>query len=288
MPFPALPAPPLPPLFWVPEYLGLFRPPEIPLEASSAFVEFVFVFTSAPAALPRAHGGRTFGQLLRAAFAQGASASSASRTSEVVLSARSDEVPGGSAPCTSHEQTLRVRGGQPRSRWKNRSVFLYVERQQRRGARGPQKSNATDQIPGKRAGDDKKLSKMLEQQLIEELATSPGTLSSSPLGPLSESSTRTLLIDLIITMIASFPDYDFSALRPEQFQRNRDLGAVINHINGHLADLDQSDMGFNAASGKTFLGEIWKTAVSVSPASAESRGAGRGARGGKRRACARE
>lgn len=134
-------------------------------------------------------------------------------------------------------------------------------RQQRRGPREPQRANTGAHLAGKRAGDDKKLSKMLEQQLIEELATSPGTLSSSPLGPLSESSTRTLLIDLIITMNASFPDYDFSALRPEQFQRNRDLGAVINHINGHLADLDQSDIGFNAASGKTFLGEIWKTAV---------------------------
>ena len=103
---------------------------------------------------------------------------------------------------------------------------------------------------------------MLEQQLMEELATSPGTLSSSPLGPLSESATRTLLIDLIITMNASFPDYDFSALRPEQFQRNRNIEGVIHDINSHLAELDQSEIGFNASSGKTFLGEVWKTAVS--------------------------
>merc|ERR1719267_36830 len=64
----------------------------------------------------------------------------------------------------------------------------------------------------KRAGDDKKLARSLEQQYVEGMAsTSAGGLTgTSPLGPLSDAATRRLLIDLISTMNASFPDHDFS------------------------------------------------------------------------------
>jgi hypothetical protein len=63
----------------------------------------------------------------------------------------------------------------------------------------------------KAAGDDKRLGKQLERQLSEELAHSPPSMSPtmSPLGPLTDSNTRKLLISLITTMNASFPDYDF-------------------------------------------------------------------------------
>lgn len=64
---------------------------------------------------------------------------------------------------------------------------------------------------GKAAGDDKKLMKRLEQTMLEELATSPkpDVTAASPLGSLTDASTRTLLIRLISTLNASFPDYDF-------------------------------------------------------------------------------
>ena len=39
-------------------------------------------------------------------------------------------------------------------------------------------------------------------------------------------STRRLLIDLISTMNASFPDHDFSGLRPEQFTREPSMDRV--------------------------------------------------------------
>jgi hypothetical protein len=66
-------------------------------------------------------------------------------------------------------------------------------------------------LAGKKGTSDKKLSKHLEEQYAHELATSPksGPISSSPLGPLTDPSTRRLLINLITTMNASFPDYDF-------------------------------------------------------------------------------
>ena len=62
----------------------------------------------------------------------------------------------------------------------------------------------------KKAGPDKKLSKALEQQYAEEPASLPSEmLGTSPLGSLAHAATRKLLIDLISTMNASFPDYDF-------------------------------------------------------------------------------
>jgi len=47
---------------------------------------------------------------------------------------------------------------------------------------------------------------------------SPMAVASSPLGPLTASTTRKLLINLIHTMNASFADYDFSNLRADQFE----------------------------------------------------------------------
>lgn len=65
---------------------------------------------------------------------------------------------------------------------------------------------------GKKAGSDKKLYKSLEQQYQEEIARSPdpSVLSVSPFGPLTEKSSRLTLIELISTLNAAFPDYDFS------------------------------------------------------------------------------
>jgi hypothetical protein len=72
----------------------------------------------------------------------------------------------------------------------------------------------------KLAGADKEVSKSLEQSYLDELASlealgsslasAPGT---SPVGPLTDSSNRKTLITLILTLNASFPDYDFSSLR---------------------------------------------------------------------------
>lgn len=65
------------------------------------------------------------------------------------------------------------------------------------------------------------------------------------IGTLSESSTRRLLIDLISTLNASFPDYDFSSLRPEHF--TKEVGEVVaRSINRHLSELSVS-----------FLEELW-------------------------------
>ena len=105
----------------------------------------------------------------------------------------------------------------------------------------------------KRAGDDKKLARDLEQQYVEEMAASSGSSAgqpgTSPLGPLSDAATRRLLIDLISTMNASFPDHDFSALRPEQFCREASADFVARSCTRYLSELN--DQGFD------LLQELW-------------------------------
>ena len=43
--------------------------------------------------------------------------------------------------------------------------------------------------------------------------------SASPLGSVNDSSTRKLLINLILTLNNTFADYDFRDLKPEDFVR---------------------------------------------------------------------
>jgi hypothetical protein len=82
----------------------------------------------------------------------------------------------------------------------------------------------------KLAGADKEVSKSLEQSYLDELASlealgsSPASLpGTSPVGPLTDSSNRKTLITLILTLNASFPDYDFSSLRTSRTRQPRVL-----------------------------------------------------------------
>jgi hypothetical protein len=108
----------------------------------------------------------------------------------------------------------------------------------------------------KPAGDDKKLHKVLDQQYQVEY-TSSGSAGTSPgagmptycVGALNDSNNRRLLINLICTMNATFPDYDFSGLKPDQFTREH-LGVVINAVNNNL-----SEIVFKQSPG--FMEELW-------------------------------
>jgi len=91
----------------------------------------------------------------------------------------------------------------------------------------------------KTAGSDKKLYKALNAQ-YELLAKSPDLhcdLSISPFGPLSLSTSRRTFISLVCTLNASFPDYDFSSVKPEQFKKEPNLRMVVNYINTVLGSV---------------------------------------------------
>ena len=60
----------------------------------------------------------------------------------------------------------------------------------------------------KLAGDDKQLYHTLNKS-YESFALSPTNLSVSPFGPLTESSSRKILISLVTTLQHVYPCYDF-------------------------------------------------------------------------------
>eukprot|EP00511_Aplanochytrium_stocchinoi_P005510 CAMPEP_0204823248 /NCGR_PEP_ID=MMETSP1346-20131115/1325_1 /ASSEMBLY_ACC=CAM_ASM_000771 /TAXON_ID=215587 /ORGANISM="Aplanochytrium stocchinoi, Strain GSBS06" /LENGTH=243 /DNA_ID=CAMNT_0051949815 /DNA_START=1083 /DNA_END=1814 /DNA_ORIENTATION=+ len=103
----------------------------------------------------------------------------------------------------------------------------------------------------KQSGEYKKLGKQLEQSYVQELEESSSTtaLGTSPIGALSDPQTRRLLINLICTMNASFPDYDFSTLKPEQFLKEN-LGMVVNSVNTRFAEIVET-------INKGFLKQLW-------------------------------
>lgn len=104
----------------------------------------------------------------------------------------------------------------------------------------------------KRAGEDKKLSKSLDQKLTEEYGgdASSSSSSSTGIGDLSQNSTRKLLIDLVQTMNASFLDHDFSSISPESF-RPQNVSDMIQQINSYLNEL--------TTIRPSFINDLWST-----------------------------
>eukprot|EP01087_Luapelamoeba_hula_P010936 TRINITY_DN2920_c0_g1_i2.p1 TRINITY_DN2920_c0_g1~~TRINITY_DN2920_c0_g1_i2.p1 ORF type:complete len:169 (+),score=20.20 TRINITY_DN2920_c0_g1_i2:423-929(+) len=71
-------------------------------------------------------------------------------------------------------------------------------------------------------------------------------MSRSPFGPLALSTSRRTFISLVCTLNASFPDYDFSSVKPEQFKREPSLHMVVNYINTVLGPVMPMDPLFTA------------------------------------------
>lgn len=85
-------------------------------------------------------------------------------------------------------------------------------------------------------------------------------LSPSPLGNFHEMGTRRLMTDLILTLNASFPDYDFGSVRPSHFIRIPAQNAVhrINERLSELASHSTSKGGYHLHDQQNFrLGNLW-------------------------------
>ena len=95
----------------------------------------------------------------------------------------------------------------------------------------------------KKAGDDKKQSKVLEQKLIENFASSDSDIAL-------QKSTTKLFVDLIQTLNASLADYDFTDLKPESFSQIS-CAEVVQNINSLLAEL--------TADKANFLSDMWRS-----------------------------
>jgi len=109
----------------------------------------------------------------------------------------------------------------------------------------------------KKAGDDKKLAKTLEKQYQNEVSTSPipALMATSPLGSLADASTRKLMINLISTMNATFPDYDFSNVGLTHFHKEANIRVVQSSINSQLAEMVEQVQ--SSSTTVLFLEKLW-------------------------------
>jgi len=110
----------------------------------------------------------------------------------------------------------------------------------------------------KLAGIDKKLSRSLEQEVVNMMATSPQSLSISPVGPLTDSSARKTLIYLILTLNHMYPDYDFSNLRAHHFTKEEGISNTKVDIDSLLLESGKV-WEANVGAGVTpLLEELWQ------------------------------
>lgn len=78
--------------------------------------------------------------------------------------------------------------------------------------------------------------------------------SNSPLGDFHETCTQRLMTDLILTLNASFPDYDFSTIRPQHFAKVPSTHIAMNRTNEKLSELAAS-----TPQGATFLPHLYSS-----------------------------
>lgn len=98
----------------------------------------------------------------------------------------------------------------------------------------------------KKAGDDKKTSKIIESKLSESLAQKAGVSGEAAELP---AKSKKILGELIQTLNASMIDYDFSGLTPESFASISTSEAVHN-INSFIAEL--------TVNNPNFINDMWK------------------------------
>jgi len=79
---------------------------------------------------------------------------------------------------------------------------------------------------------------------------------NTTLGDFSEISTRKLMTDLILTLNASFPDYDFSNIKPNQFEKVK-MSDVRKNIRQNLSEFASQ------RSSPNFLEELWNAVNDV-------------------------
>lgn len=83
-------------------------------------------------------------------------------------------------------------------------------------------------------------------------SSSPIDLLNSPLGDFHDTSAQRLMTDLILTLNASFPDYDFSSIRPSHIAHLPSLSVAINRTNEKLSELVSNDN-----QGANFFSQLW-------------------------------
>lgn len=102
----------------------------------------------------------------------------------------------------------------------------------------------------KKAGDDKRLARQVENRITQKQTI------ASPLGNLTDSEPRQLFVNLITTLNAAFPDFDFSHLSPEHFKSETNALQVSRAVNSLVLDAVEQGMA-------GFRNSFWKELDSV-------------------------
>eukprot|EP01023_Acetabularia_acetabulum_P016526 TRINITY_DN18154_c0_g1_i1.p2 TRINITY_DN18154_c0_g1~~TRINITY_DN18154_c0_g1_i1.p2 ORF type:complete len:226 (+),score=33.79 TRINITY_DN18154_c0_g1_i1:141-818(+) len=112
----------------------------------------------------------------------------------------------------------------------------------------------------KPAGSDKKLSRSIELGFYQGNESSSIELSKSPVGPLSDARSAEgskTLIKLILTLNHVYPDYDFTMLKAEDFQKEDGSARAQEIIDSFL--LEVGKVWEESQHGNSFLDTLWAT-----------------------------
>eukprot|EP00884_Botryococcus_braunii_P018379 jgi/Botrbrau1/5224/Bobra.0172s0088.1 len=104
-------------------------------------------------------------------------------------------------------------------------------------------------------GHDKKVSKSLDQEV--QMGSSPFEMSKSPVGPLSDASSRKTLIHLIFTLNNVYPDYNFAMLRAHHFRKEPDVNTAAEVIDSQLLELSRVWETTTGCEDSAFLDDLW-------------------------------
>lgn len=105
-------------------------------------------------------------------------------------------------------------------------------------------------------GLDKKLSKSLEEDVMA--SSSPQDLARSPVGPLSESGSRRILVSMILVLNSVYPDYDFTLLRASNFQRQPGLSVVEEAVDSAMVEVSKIWSETPGYGEEPFLDALWR------------------------------
>lgn len=122
----------------------------------------------------------------------------------------------------------------------------------------------------KRVGNEKKYASSLDERYDAEIEISNAKLekskkaspefknnqnylSRSPLGNFNEIGTRKLLTDLILALNSSFPDYDFSSVKADDFEHKASPQSAMEEANQRLSEFAL------ATKGPDFLPDVWNS-----------------------------
>eukprot|EP00543_Licmophora_paradoxa_P004711 CAMPEP_0202451836 /NCGR_PEP_ID=MMETSP1360-20130828/10179_1 /ASSEMBLY_ACC=CAM_ASM_000848 /TAXON_ID=515479 /ORGANISM="Licmophora paradoxa, Strain CCMP2313" /LENGTH=305 /DNA_ID=CAMNT_0049070499 /DNA_START=207 /DNA_END=1124 /DNA_ORIENTATION=+ len=137
--------------------------------------------------------------------------------------------------------------------------FVRFQKRSRSSSADGSLEEKQQQQKGKQEGDEEKQSKKKLQryrsQSVDDNTAALPSPTSTPYGDFSIVGTRRLMTDLILTLNASFPDYDFASVRPAHFVK-KEPNQAIDHVNQRLSEL---------ASRKSahFLQELWNSIDNV-------------------------